>query len=391
MAILLLVIIYIIFISLGLPDGVFGSAWPAIHTSLGAPAGLGGFLTVVITLMTIVSSLSAAYMIRRLGIGLLIAISTALTALALIGYANVENVAWLFILAVPFGLGAGAIDTALNNYVATHYKAHHMNWLHGFWGVGATLGPLIFAATLISTGDWHDGFMRLGLIQLAIVLLILFSLGLWGRVKAKKPDRGAETIEYQESSAKLLGDKNVALAVLSFYLYVGIEVAIGFWLASYLVSIQNLPHETAAIYAGLYYAAITAGRFLTGFLSFKSSNIVVIRLGIIVSIIGVLLLILNISPTISAVGIGLIGLGFAPVYPGLIHETPNRVGTRKSARVMGLQMAAGGLGAMSVPPLIGVLSESFSFMAFGYVSLTLVVLILLVTEAANRAYNNPYK
>ena len=178
-------LIYIVFISLGLPDGVFGSAWPAIHQDLNVPIGIGSGISLVVTLMTILSSLSTAYFVRKLGVGLLLSVSTALTAVALIGFSQTHSIEWLFILAVPLGLGAGAIDSALNNYVAIHYAAHHMNWLHACWGVGATIGPVIFAVSIASTNDWHTGYFIIGVIQLLIVLLLLISIQLWNRVKAR--------------------------------------------------------------------------------------------------------------------------------------------------------------------------------------------------------------
>ena len=386
MALLLLAVIYIVFISLGLPDGVFGGAWPAIYTTLGVPVGWGGVVSLVVTLMAIVSSLSAATLVKRLGVGLLLLISTVLTAIGLLGYSQAHEFYWLVILAVPLGLGSGAIDAALNHYVAIHYKAHHMNWLHACWGVGASVGPVIFAAVLVNSHDWHKGYVALGLIQAAIVAVLLLSLPLWSRVHVRKAADASEEADMHDVKFGLLAkDRIVQFSFLTFLLYVGIEVGIGLWLASYLVQIQGIAIETAALWTGVYYGAITIGRVFTGFISFKVSNAHMVRVGIAVSILGALLLVLNLAPLTSLAGIILIGLGFAPIYPALIHATPERVGANKSAKVMSLQMVGASVGASIIPPLIGLISGVTSLLAFAFIMPIVLLGLLLSTERVNRA------
>ncbi|MDB5177023.1 MAG: transporter [Candidatus Saccharibacteria bacterium] len=386
MTLLLLVIIYLIFISLGLPDGILGSAWPAIQQDLHQPLGLGGLIALVVTLMTIVSSLATSLLVRKLGIGVLLSSSVALTALALFGFSQAPSVAWIFIFAVPLGLGAGAIDSALNNYVASHYDAHHMNWLHAFWGVGATIGPIIFSTSLIHTGNWHSGYLNLGIIQVGIVIIMLLSLPLWNKVKKRKvadtPEDHTELSDIKFSL--LLKEQIVRYTFVTFLFYNGVEVVVGLWLASYLVNIQSISIETASLWTAYYYGAITVGRLLTGFISFKVSSKQMIRTGLALALIGAVTLALNIHPLLSICGIFLIGIGFAPIYPGLIHLTPERFGIRKSAKIMSLQMVGGYIGASVIPPLVGLLSGVISLHVFAIITPLLLLLIILTTERLNK-------
>lgn len=386
MATLLLIVIYLVFISLGLPDGILGGAWPAINQSLHAPVGLGGVISLVATSMTIISSLATAWLIKKLGVGLLLTVSTALTVTGLVGFSLADNVYWLFILAIPLGLGAGAIDAALNNYVANHYKAHHMNWLHAFWGIGATLGPIIYTFALTNTGDWHRGYLYLGIIQAAIVGLLLLALPLWRKVRENGLHIQDE-VHIDPSDIKfvrLLTDRGVQAAFLSFLFYVGVEVALGLWLASYLVAIQQIPVELAALWVGVYYGAITVGRILSGFIVMKTGNEFLIRFGVIAAIVGIVLLLTNLSPVISAIGIVLVGIGFAPVYPGMIHETPHRFGKAKSAKVMSLQMVAGYIGATTIPPMMGLLATVISLNAVVIIALLVIIGLFVSTEVTKR-------
>lgn len=381
---LLLIVIYFVFISLGLPDGVLGGAWPAIQLDLKLQIELGGLIAAVVTSMTILSSLATATLMKKFGVGLLLTISTTLTATALIGYSQVSSLEWLLIIAVPLGLGAGAIDSALNNYVANHYHACHMNWLHAFWGVGAMIGPVIFSAALVASGDWHSGFAILGWIQSGIVVLLLLSLPLWPWVRQRKQTHDTEHADLEDSKFwQLLKERAIQYTIVVFLFYAGIEAGIGFWVATYLVNIQSVTIETAALWTGLYYAAITVGRVLTGFISFKVSSKQIIRYGLILSFIGILLLVLNIAPLVSVIGISLIGLGFAPVYPSLIHATPERFGSKISPKVISLQMTGGYFGAILIPSTIGFISSATSLAAFAFITPVIVVCLILNTERLN--------
>lgn len=347
----LLIIIYLVFISLGLPDGVLGSGWPAIHTSLSAPIALGGLLTVVGLAMTTTSSLLTTQLVRRLGVRWVVTISVLLTSLGLLGISQANHIAVVFLFAIPLGLGGGAIDSSLNHYVSHNYKAHHMNWLHAFWGAGAMLGPLIFAAALTASGGWKTGFFALGAIQFAIVIVLLCTLRLWEKEKEVK----FHIIRKNPATIlQVLQKKLVRLSALAFLLYVGLEVIVGFWLASYLVSIQEFSIETAAVATSLYFGAIMVGRLVTGALTFSVSSASLVRYGILLALVGVIVLGLHISTATSLLAVLLIGLGFAPVYPNLIHATPSRF-KKESSQVMSIQMATGHLGAGLFSPLIGVL------------------------------------
>lgn len=388
MTILLLIIIYLVFISLGLPDGVLGGAWPAIQSSFDAPLPFGGYIALVVTSMTIVSSLATAHLVKKLGVGKLITISTALTAFSLLGFSQAPAIEWLFLLAVPLGLGAGAIDSALNNYVANHYDAHHMNWLHACWGVGATAGPILFAVSLASSGDWHDGYIILGLIQISIVATLLLTIRLWTKVQARKVAASQNESDFSDIRLSLLIKRRpVLLSFISFLLYQGLEVGIGLWAASYLVNVQSLSLETAALWTGVYYGAITLGRIGTGVISMKVSSKQMIRFGLIIALSGAVLLCINIHPIASFIGIGLIGLGFAPIYPGMIHATPERFGASKSAKVMSLQMVGGYTGASLIPPVIGISSSVFSIAIFALIVPAILVLLIVSTELVNKLLN----
>lgn len=384
MATLLLVVIYIVFISLGLPDGVFGGAWPAIRQELNQSLEIGGFVALVVTLMTILSSLATSELVRRLGIGLLLTISVALTAFALIGFSQAPSITWLFLFAIPLGLGAGAIDSALNNYMALHYKAHHMNWLHGFWGVGATAGPMIFATALATSGDWHAGYFYLGILQIGIVCILIITLALWNRVH---PTRVSKNESHDEVSFRaLLFMKSVRYTFVAFLIYTGLEVAVGLWLASYLVNVQNVTPQNAALWTGLYFAAITVGRLATGFVSFKMKSSDLVRVGLVMSFIGVAVLAIGTNPIISIVGVILIGIGFAPIYPSLIHLTPERFGKQKASKVMSLQMVGGYVGVSLIPPIIGVISGTISLLAFIVFVPLLLIALAYATERLEYLY-----
>lgn len=378
MATLLLVVIYIVFISLGLPDGILGGAWPAIRQELNQSLEIGGFVALTVTLMTILSSLATSELVRRLGIGRLLAVSVALTAFALVGFSQTPNITWLFVFAIPLGLGAGAIDSALNNYVALHYKAHHMNWLHGFWGVGATAGPMIFATALSTGGDWHTGYLYLGILQAAIVCILVVTLALWNNVHPTR--EGGDKKRDRVSFRGLLHIKSVRHTFVAFLIYTGLEVAVGLWLASYLVSIQSVTTQNAALWTGLYFAAITVGRLITGFVSFKMNSNNLVRIGLIISFIGVAILAISTNSVLSIIGVTFIGVGFAPIYPSLIHLTPERFGKQRASKVMSLQMVGGYVGVSLIPPIIGVASGATSLLAFIVIIPLLLIALVYNTE-----------
>ena len=348
MPIALLGVIYLIFISLGLPDGLLGSAWPAIQADIDAPLEFGGLIATVVSLMNIVSSLLTTRLIKRLGLGRLLLYSILLTVVGLIGFSQAESIEWLFMLAIPLGLGAGAIDVAVNNYVANNYGSHHMNWLHAFWGIGAALGPIIFSTSLAASGNWQDGYMTIGIVQLTIALVVALSLPLWINSRPTKTKR-VKSVSYR----KLLRKKSVRTSSITFLLYSGAEASVGLWLASYLVGAKQISIETAALLAGVYFASITAGRILTGFISLRMSAAVLIQAGVLTALAGVVLLYLGSDLSTLSTGVILIGAGFAPIYPSLSHATPRRFSKKRSDKILGLQMASGFTGSLILPPTLG--------------------------------------
>ncbi|MGO4109219.1 MFS transporter [Paenibacillus sp. YAF4_2] len=389
MATFFLIIIYLAFISLGLPDSLLGSAWPVMRPELDAPLGAAGVLYMTIAAGTIVSSLASGTILRRFGTGRVTLVSCIMTAGALLGYSTSPSLAWLLVCAIPLGLGAGAVDAGLNNYVAAHYKAHHMSWLHCFWGVGATLGPVIMAQ-FISNNAWRYGYLTVAAIQCVLVIILFFTLPLWERVakihKANATSDHMEIIDVlpdEDSSTPPLKIKGVKLALVSFLLYCGIEATIGLWGASYLVNMKDVSASTAAQWVSLYYAGITAGRFITGFITFKVSNRNLIRGGQLIALIGALLLFLPLPDGFSFAGFMIVGLGLAPIYPCMLHETPVRFGKQHSQTIMGYQMAVAYTGSTLMPPLLGLLASSITI---GILPMYLVICaaaLLLFSERLN--------
>lgn len=363
MATFFLLIIYLAFISLGLPDSLLGSAWPIIRGDLGAPLGTAGVLFMIVAAGTIVSSLASGSVLRRFGTGMVTLASCIMTAVALLGYSLAPSVFWLGVCAIPLGLGAGSVDAGLNNYVAAHYKAHHMSWLHCFWGVGATLGPVIMAGFISGDGHWRNGYLTVAIIQFALVVILFFTLPLWDRVAqsagdSRKEELGEREVEPSDAGrVKPLRIPGVKLALVSFLFYCGVEATVGLWGSSYLVGVKNIGAATAASWVSMYYAGITVGRFIAGFVTFKVSNRVMIRTGQITALFGAVLLILPLPAILSLIGFLIIGLGLAPIYPCMLHETPVRFGKQQSQTIMGVQMAVAYTGSTFMPPLLGFLAS----------------------------------
>lgn len=351
----LLIVIYAAFIGLGLPDSLLGAAWPAMRPDLGASMSGAGFVSLIVCAGTVISSLVSNVVLRRFQVGGVILASVLLTALALLGTAWAGSFSHLCLLAIPLGLGAGSIDAALNNFVALNHKARHMNWLHCFWGAGATSGPLILAFFMGKNLSWRWGYAAIGALQFCLVIVLFFSLPLWKRANGSACYGGRSL-----TNGEALRVPGVKYALLSFLCYCGLELSTGLWAASYLVQQKGLVESTAAAWTSCYYGSITAGRFVSGFISLKVSGPKLIRLGCVVSAAGMVMLLL--PPMGSLAGLILIGLGCAPFYPAMIHETPKRFGKRASQAAMGLQMASAYVGSTFLPPLAGILSVSLSML-----------------------------
>ena len=383
MATLFLIMIYIAFIGLGLPDSVLGASWPTIHLALNVPLENAGILSMMTTAGTICSSFMSGKVTRRFGTGKVTTVSVLMTAIALLGFSMAPSFYTLLVLTLPLGLGAGSVDAALNGYVSLHYEAKHMSWLHSFWGVGATLGPMIMSFFLLKSSGWRTGYLVISLIQLTIVALLFLSLPLWKRFNQKDEPSAKEvtqdTVKREKNVYKIPG---VKLAITSFFAYCAVEMTTGLWGASFLVQIHHIQNDIAARYSSLFFAGITIGRMLTGFITLKYSFKTIIRGGIFSMFTGILLLSSGIQVLFIA-GFLLIGLGCAPVFPGMIHETPERFGKIHAQTIIGIQMAFAYMGSTFSPAVFGFLAGNGFLPYFpGYLLLFLVVL-LGSTESIN--------
>ncbi|MER2294542.1 MAG: MFS transporter [Desemzia incerta] len=381
---LILIIVYLSFISLGLPDSLLGSAWPAMYGDLGVSISSISWISVITTGGTVLSSLLSGTMIKRFGTARVTLVSILLTAIALLGFAFSGSFLGLCILAIPLGLGAGSVDAALNNFVALYFKASHMSWLHSFWGLGATMGPLILSF-FIARGSWENGYLAIGILQLILVAFITSSLPKWKQVENKDANDASEAEVVFQSKKSVLKKSGVKLSVLAFFLYSAIETTTGLWSSTYLVEYKSLAPEVAARWTSLFFLGITIGRLVSGFLTYTMSNKSLIRVGQLICAFGGVLLLLPFSDLFSMAGLLFIGLGCAPIYPSMIHDTPNRFGRGASQSVMGLQVAFAYVGS-SIMPLI--FSGLVSFSTIGlfpvYILLS-VVIMTLCSEKMNTA------
>lgn len=380
---LLLVLIYLSFISLGLPDSLLGSAWPMMYPELGVPISYAGIVSMIIAGGTILSSLASTRLVHKLGTGKVTVLSVALTAFALFGFSVAPSFWTLCVFAIPYGLGAGSVDAALNNFVALHYKAKHMSWLHCFWGVGATLGPAIMGACLTGGLGWNMGYRSISWIQIALTAVLFFSLPLW-----KKQNTLGEVEQQQHLPMKigqLLPLRGAKTTLVAFFCYCGLEGVAGLWGSSYLVLARGFTAEEAASFIALFYFGITGGRFLSGFLTMRLNSKAMVRLGQVFVLAGALILLIPGGKWILCAGFVFIGLGCAPVFPGLLHQTPEKFGAVASQSMMGLQMACAYVGSVFAPPLAGMLTEKVSVFLFPVALFALAVLMMVMTECCNRS------
>lgn len=377
MSLALLVVIYVAFVGLGIPDSLFGAAWPAMHPDLDVPVSWGSLVTMVTCCGTIVSSLSSAALIGRFGTGRVTAVSTALTAAALAGFAVAPSFVWLCLLAIPLGLGAGAIDTALNNYVALHYRATHMNFLHCAYGVGITVSPFLMSLAL-SGGTWRDGYLEAATVQAAIMAATIAILPLWSRVGHETgADEGPDEPEVRAvSPLALVRRRDVRLACLVFLASVAIEGVCNTWGSSYLVNARGMGAGEAAGMVTVYYVGVTAGRFLSGVLANRLSSKQLVGLGQAITFAAVLVLLAPLPLAAATVGLFLVGFGNSPLYPNMLHLTPRLFGRDLSQAVIGVQMAASYVGALTLPPLFGVVAERVGFWVFPVALFVLSAVVL---------------
>lgn len=373
---LLLAIIYLAFISLGLPDGLLGAAWPTMYQEFAVPVSYAGAVSMIISFGTILSSLQSDRLTRKLGTGKVTAISVGMTAAALFGFSVSHSFVAVCLWAIPYGLGAGSVDASLNNYVALHYESRHMSWLHCMWGIGATLGPYVMGYALTGGKGWNAGYRYIGIMQIVLTAVLVCSLPLW--VKRKEEGTGGTEADAKALSIrevlKIRGAKEV---MFCFFCYSALESTAGLWSSSYLTLQKGIPAETAASYAGMFYLGITIGRALSGFITMKLNDVQMIRMGQCMIALGIIVVFLPGAAVVSLVGLVLIGLGCAPVYPCIIHSTPAHFGEDKSQAVIGIQMASAYVGSCLMPPVFGLIANNISVALFP-VYLVVILMIMIV-------------
>lgn len=379
----LLAIVYLSFVSLGLPDGILGVAWPAIRFDMEQPLAAVGVLTLTMTLCAATSSLLAGRIVGRIGTGAVVATSCLMTALALLGFSIAPSFGWLIALVIPLGLGAGAVDASLNHFVAAHYSSRHMNWLHGFWGVGATAGPAIMALALASVSGWTGGVRTIGLIQLTLAVLLGVSLSLWRR-EQQQPD--ADHISEKKSdTARPVSPWALWLAPACFLLYVAAEMGTGLWAASILVGVRGMGMGEAGFWVSAYFGAITAGRFGVGLIANRLGNRRLVRYGVLLAIAGSTIFALPGMPIpASMAGLVLMGLGCAPVFPSLMHETARRFPADIALTVIGRQMTFSYAGGSIIPAAFGLLATWAGLASVMPVVVLLLVALLVASSTLDR-------
>ena len=382
---LLLAIIYLAFISLGLPDSLLGSAWPTMYIQFDVPISYAGIISMIISAGTIVSSLQSDRLTKKLGTGKVTAISVAATAVALFGFSFSHSFWALCLWAIPYGLGAGSVDASLNNYVALHYESRHMSWLHCMWGVGATAGPYIMGIALSMGQGWNMGYRYIGIIQVILTSVLIFSLPLWkGRTEETEveelqtdpAENGKKVLSVREI-LKISGAREV---MLCFFCYCALEQTAGLWASSYLTLHKGVSSEMAAIFASLFYIGITVGRAISGFITMKLNDIQMIRLGQGIIVAGIAAMILPGSSILAMAGLILIGLGCAPIYPCVIHSTPAHFGADKSQAIIGVQMAFAYIGTMLMPPLFGMIARGISVALLPFYLFAILVVMIIMHE-----------
>ena len=370
----LLMMIYLSFISLGLPDSMLGSAWPAMNVSLNAPLWGAGLVQMLISFCTIISSLNSAKLIRRFGTGKLTAISVATTALALLGFSLAKNYAFLLLMAVPLGLGAGAVDAGLNNYVALHCEAKHMSWLHCFWGVGTIIGPMILSAVLRVGGSWATGYRAVGLIQCAVSALLFATLGMWKRGNIQQEEYGAKTLSVWE----VLSLPGAKAGMVTFLCYCAVESTLGLWGATYISQVRGVDEATAASFGAMFYIGITVGRAISGFMAMKLLPKQMVRVGQALLALGCIFMMIPAGSTLSGIGLVVCGLGCAPIYPNIIQDTPVNYGTENSQAAIGVQMAFAYVGSTFLPSIFGALAGVGGYGLLPYFAISICVLMTVL-------------
>jgi len=380
---LLLAIIYLAFISLGLPDSLLGSGWPVMYKELDTSISYAGIISMIIAGGTILSSLLSDRLIRKMGTGLVTAFSVFLTAAALFGFSVSNSFFMLCIFALPYGLGAGAIDAALNNYVALNYSSKHMSWLHCFWGVGASISPYIMSFALSQNLGWRNGYRIVSVIQVVLTLVMFMALPLWKNKQTEEVIEAAKEAPITiKEKMKIRGIKEVMVA---FCAYSAFEAMCCLWISTYLVECRSVESERAAAFASLFYLGITLGRFIVGFFANKLGDKTLIRLGIGVILGGMFFVLLPLNSYLPAlIGFAIIGFGASPVYPAFIHATPENFGRENSQAIIGMLMTSAYIGSTFMPPIFGFVAERTTVSIYPFWLLILLLIALTVSEKLNK-------
>lgn len=374
----LLVMVYVAFISLGLPDSVLGAAWPTIQVDLNLGLAAAGPIQMICSAGTVVSSLMSGKVLNRFGTGRVMLVSVLMTALALLGYSFAPGFIWLCLLAIPLGLGGGAVDSGLNNFVAQHFAARHMNWLHCFWGLGASVGPIILSGLLSRGSSWRSAYMVIGCIQMLLVIALLFSQPAWKKVEKKAEEEAAA-----KTGGKKRRPKGVALGLMSFFFYCGAEACMFLWAASFLVSSRGATAEQAAGWASLFLIGMTVGRLVSGLVADRIGGKNMIRIGQAGCAVGIVMMFIP-NLYVAAASLFVLGVGCAPIYPMTIHETPRRFGAENSANMVGLQMACAYTGSTLVPPVLGVICGAVGTIALPILQVIFLAAQIYCSETLNR-------
>lgn len=377
----LLAIIYLSFISLGLPDALLGAAWPNIYPEFQVPVSYAGIISMIIALGTVLSSLLSDRLTRKFGTGIVTAVSVGLTAAALWGFSISHSFLMLCIWAIPYGLGAGSVDASLNNYVALHYASKHMSWLHCMWGLGTTVGPYIMGIALTQGSTWNMGYRVISLIQIVLTAILIFTLPKW---KRQNQGTGQQTGSRPLSLKEIFALPGAKAVMICFFCYCAVEQTAMLWASSYLTLAKGIPAQTAASFAGMFCIGITIGRGINGFIAMKLKDAQMIRMGLGIILSGILIMLLPFGNVFSLAGFSLIGLGCAPIYPCIIHSTPEHFGAENSQAVIGVQMASAYVGTLLMPPVFGMLANHLSIRLLPLYLLILLGVMAYMHEVLNR-------
>ena len=380
----LIAIIYLAFISLGLPDSMVGAAWPVMHGEISADLSYAGIITMIISVGTIISSLLSDRITRKFGAGMVTAASTLIMAVAIFGFSIGGSFIEICLWSIPYGLGAGAIDAALNNFVALHYNSRTMSWLHCFWGLGATISPYIMGYCITGGFGWRNGYFSVSIVQVAIAALLFLSIPLWKRKTAENAEvNESNSLEKPLGISGVIKLKGIFPLLIAFFAYCSVEQTAMLWSASYLVENRGIDADAAAKFSSFFLIGITVGRFLSGIIADRLGDKALIRIGAYIIIFGTMLVFVPISSTVALIGLIIIGFGCAPIYPAVIHSTPDNFGKENSQAIIGIQMAAAYTGITFMPMLFGFIASVTNIAIFPLYLLIITLFMLIMIERLN--------